>query len=73
MYQISLCYVAVMCLLICQLVATDEKPELEEVYDSYRLPSAVTPENYKLEVTTHLGDDKRFTFNGNVLITVSLL
>ena len=52
----------------------DEKPvqRLEEVYDNYRLPTAVTPENYKLEVTTHLGDKEGFTFKGNVLITVSL-
>ena len=52
----------------------DEKPELrlEEVYDNYRLPTAITPENYKLEVTTHLGDKEGFTFKGNVLITVSL-
>ena len=53
----------------------DEKPELklEEVYDNYRLPTAVIPENYKLEVTTHLGDKEGFTFKGNVLITVSQL
>ena len=73
MYQSLLCYVTVTCLLLCQLVATDETElRLEEVYDSNRLPTAVTPENYKLEIITHLDDEEGFTFKGNVLITVSL-
>ncbi|CAO1423722.1 unnamed protein product [Diamesa serratosioi] len=40
------------------------------VDDNYRLPTAVTPENYKLEITTHLGDEEGFIFKGNVLITL---
>lgn len=78
----SQCYVAVLCLLLCQLVTTetiksvsgnpDEKTELklDEVDDNYRLPTAVTPENYKLEVTTYLNGKDDYTFEGNVLITV---
>lgn len=44
----------------------------EVMYDSYRLPTAVTPENYKLEVITHLNDTEPFGFKGVVWITVSL-
>ena len=80
MFQTLLCYVAITCLMLCQLVAdnkmyVDGKSELriEKVLDNYRLPSTVTPENYKLQVTTHLGDKEGFTFKGSVLITVSLL
>lgn len=47
--------------------------EDENVYDSYRLPTAITPENYKLEVTTHLNDTEGFLFRGVVWITVSSL
>lgn len=39
--------------------------------DDYRLPTAFTPEYYKLEVITHLGDTEGFRFNGNVRIKVS--
>lgn len=42
----------------------------DEVYDSYRLPTAVTPENYRLEVITHLNDTEGFAFRGVVWITV---
>lgn len=39
----------------------------------YRLPTAVTPENYKLEITTNLNDSDSdgFTFSGVVEIIVS--
>ena len=84
MYQTSLCYASFICLLLSQLVTTEKiKPaseqldkipvqRLDEVYDNYRLSTAVIPENYKLEVTTYLDDRDEFTFKGNVLITVSL-
>lgn len=36
---------------------------------NYRLPTAVRPEHYKLEVLTHLGDDG-FKFFGKVWIKV---
>lgn len=49
-----------------------EEANVEEaIYDSYRLPTAVTPENYKLEVVTHLNDTEGFVFRGLVWITVS--
>ena len=47
-----------------------EPPYEDSVYDSYRLPTAVTPENYKLDVITHLNDTEGFLFRGNVWITV---
>lgn len=47
-------------------------PSEESVYDSYRLPTAVTPENYKLEVLTHLNDTEGFLFRGSVWITVRM-
>jgi hypothetical protein len=40
-------------------------------YDSYRLPTATKPENYKLNVITHLNDTEGFIFRGDVWITVS--
>lgn len=50
----------------------EEVPAEDGIYDSYRLPSAVTPENYKLEVITHLNDTEGFVFRGVVWITVSI-
>ena len=47
-----------------------EPPHEDSVYDSYRLPTAVTPENYKLDVTTHLNETEGFLFRGSVWITV---
>lgn len=47
-------------------------PNEDSVYESYRLPVAVTPENYKLEVITHLNDTEGFLFRGNVWITVRI-
>lgn len=46
--------------------ATEEKKE----NDNYRLPQSITPENYKLEIFTHLNDSEGFTFKGIVEITV---
>ena len=53
----------------------DESEEYEEtknetVYDNYRLPSSIKPENYKLEIFTHLNDSEGFIFKGIVAITV---
>lgn len=59
----------------CQNITEDDlqpPQEANPVYDSYRLPVAVTPENYKLNVITHLNDTEGFVFRGNVWITVSL-
>lgn len=51
----------------------DESQEVGKpaVYDNYRLPTSITPENYKLEIFTHLNDSEGFTFRGIVEITVS--
>lgn len=48
----------------------DDRPSDEKVYDNYRLPTAITPENYKLEVVTHLNDTEGFVFRGIVWIMV---
>lgn len=58
---------------LVQRVLTEEVAATKEieVYDSYRLPTAVTPENYKLEVITHFNDTEGFLFRGAVWITVS--
>lgn len=69
--------VAVLAILVFNGLADDEinvpavNETVEIVYDSYRLPTAITPENYKLEVTTHLNDTEGFMFRGVVWITVS--
>lgn len=56
----------------CQNISEELQPPPENpVYDSYRLPTAVTPENYKLNVITHLNDTEGFIFKGSVWITVS--
>lgn len=47
-----------------------QPPSEDAVYDSYRLPTAITPENYKLDVITHLNDTEGFIFRGSVWITV---
>lgn len=40
--------------------------------DEYRLPQAVIPENYKLDILTHLGpEETNFKFIGEVKIEVS--
>lgn len=41
--------------------------------NNYRLPTSITPENYNLEIFTHLNDSEGFLFRGIVAITVSLL
>lgn len=64
----------VLIFLLFQHVLTEEVVESAEekvIYDNYRLPKAVTPENYKLEVITHLNDTQGFRFRGAVWITVS--
>lgn len=38
--------------------------------NNYRLPSSITPENYKLEIFTHLNDTEGFIFRGVVTIKV---
>lgn len=42
-------------------------------YNHYRLPTSVRPEHYKLEIATHLDDDKGFEFSGLVAITIKVL
>lgn len=50
----------------------DESQEVGKpaVYDNYRLPTSINPENYKLEIFTHLNDSEGFIFRGIVEITV---
>lgn len=59
-------------LLLLQGASADleEVPADDAIYDSYRLPTAITPENYRLEVVTHLNDTEGFIFRGIVWITV---
>lgn len=47
---------------------------LTSAKDEYRLPQAVVPENYKLDILTHLGpEENNFKFIGQVKIDVSIL
>ncbi|XP_060526595.1 aminopeptidase N-like [Cylas formicarius] len=39
--------------------------------DAYRLPRSVTPENYRLEIFTYLGEKDNFDFDGKVWIETS--
>lgn len=39
--------------------------------ESYRLPKTFHPENYRLEIITHLNDEDNFKFYGKVYIRVS--
>lgn len=64
--------------LICQSALATSMPETqeqraEENLDDYRLPTAITPENYDLEITTFLNetDGEGFSFSGIVEILVS--
>ncbi|XP_070497871.1 aminopeptidase N-like [Chironomus tepperi] len=55
----------------------DSSSESQEVnkpaaYDNYRLPSSVVPENYKLDIFTHLNDSEGFIFRGIVEITLNV-
>jgi hypothetical protein len=63
-------FVCAVLLFSCGVTAEENATIEEAVYDSYRLPTAVTPENYKLEVITHLNDTEGFLFRGVVWITV---
>lgn len=49
----------------------DAQPD-DTIYDTYRLPKAITPENYKLFVITHMNDTEGFVFRGSVWITVRI-
>lgn len=74
--MLKLVVVCAFALLFCHgSLAVDEAPVDapvdDKVYNTYRLPTSVTPENYKLEVITHLNDTEGFVFRGNVWITVS--
>lgn len=40
------------------------------VLANYRLPAEVMPENYKLEILSHLGVEENFDFDGKVWIQV---
>lgn len=45
---------------------------LSSAKDEYRLPQSVIPENYKLDILTHLGpEETNFKFIGEVKIEVS--
>lgn len=45
---------------------------LTSAKDDYRLPTSVIPENYKLDILTHLGpEETNFKFIGEVKIEVS--
>lgn len=45
---------------------------LTNAKDNYRLPQSVVPENYKLDILTHLGpEENNFKFIGEVKIDVS--
>lgn len=72
MLKIVVCALA---LLLCHQVLADEAqvdaPIEDIIYNTYRLPTAITPENYKLNVITHLNDTEGFVFRGSVWITVS--
>lgn len=72
MIKIAVCAFA---LLLChRAVANDaqvDAPVEDKIYNTYRLPTAITPENYKLQVVTHLNDTEGFIFRGSVWITVS--
>lgn len=68
-FQIWLLTVAFL-LLQCVSADLEEVAADDFIYDSYRLPTAITPENYRLEVITHLNDTEGFTFRGIVWITV---
>lgn len=71
MFKIAV--LAFVCLLLHQALGDEnEIPNDENIYDNYRLPTAVTPENYKLEVITDLNDTAGFLFRGHVWITVRI-
>lgn len=54
-------------------VRTEQNNGTSDVADNnYRLPTSITPENYNLEIFTHLNDSEGFLFRGIVAITVSL-
>lgn len=46
---------------------------LTRANEQYRLPDAIIPESYKLEIITYLFGENSFTFNGDVCIQVSLI
>jgi hypothetical protein len=56
------------------MIEQDEEPVAMENAnkgnDNYRLPLTITPENYKLDIFTHLNDSEGFAFKGIVSITV---
>ncbi|KAG5673914.1 hypothetical protein PVAND_003915 [Polypedilum vanderplanki] len=54
-----------------QTLIADENDE-KKVYDNYRLPLSITPDNYKLEIFTHLNDSEGFAFKGIVEITLTV-
>lgn len=42
-------------------------------YNHYRLPTSVRPEHYRLEINTHLNDERGFEFSGLAEITIQVL
>lgn len=74
MLKIAVCAFA---LLLCHRSSLADEVQVDapvddKVYNTYRLPTAVTPENYKLDVITHLNDTEGFLFRGSVWITVRI-
>lgn len=63
------CCIAI-CLLYSSLVVSSPAAPHTNATTSYRLPTAVHPEHYKLEILTHLGDDNGFKFYGRVWIKI---
>ena len=61
------------CALAMMPLQTQEEVPEATPEEAYRLPTAITPENYKLEVTTFLNDSaaEGFSFTGVVEILVS--
>lgn len=69
----ALLYIALLATITTAIFPIDPNAAAKDLAagDEYRLPTALTPEHYKLEVITHLGDADGFKFNVNVRIKVS--
>lgn len=60
-------------IILCWFAAAIGTSNAAASYKHYRLPTAVRPEHYKLEIATHLNDEKGFEFSGLVGITIQVL
>lgn len=52
--------------------STASPPKIYVSPEKYRLPRAVLPEFYKLNIFTHINDDEGFKFYGDVRIKVNI-